>query len=293
MRSWVVLMVVCISAILLISVIGMQAYIVNKSNEGNELNSTVLPGKMLQITHGKYPVASLASLLDGIRVNIPLSNTSDLILPKNASVLQLSAAKVTQLSICNTRGSNRSYGKDASTSWMLVNPTSTSSTNVSIGVCRSSAFVNVLNLNGFTSWVLINAVGVIDIYPGIPKVPCLNWIWTPMESNTDNYIIKLRASEQYPWQYAIINMGSFESNLPGINADTVVHLTSITGASIVIPPGSYTTEKAVDERVPVSLGISAIAWNSACAVDLGANMFGMSIIKIGQLPSVTTPFLFI
>jgi len=158
-----------------------------------------------------------------------------------------------------------------------------------------SPFLKELVKQGFTSWTFTNRLNLMAIYCGVPEGACLSWCWEPFVLPEQSlYIIKLEPTKNEPWTHAVINVGRWMSNFPGWVEDSrPLLLRTSAHCSITVVPESYTTLKNHDlQEGWCELGVSAVAYQSACAFDLGGNRFGLSTVAIGNIVENTKSYSF-
>ena len=249
----------------------------------------------------EFPVAEIQASVSGMSTTVQLSGTSsEAVYPAAMGVkpsMSVDLAKVGD--VC--RGF---LPVSADVTWTLdTSGGTTSADNVipHLGLAKAkdasgnytSPFLRALTARKFTGWTVTEHLKQIAIHPGILSSPCIVWQWTPLVTLPGYeglYAIKLDPTPANTWTHAVIDVGFWLSNLPGSSPCTrAVSLRTQTGQSILLTPSTYVDY--VDTRgpkVPLGpdvcvLGVSCLAWDSACAFDLANSRFGLSTLFISNI----------
>ena len=155
-----------------------------------------------------------------------------------------------------------------------------------------SPFLRMLQQHGFSSWTLMERNWQVGVLPGIPLAPCLDWKWTPLQPDSQGrYVIALQPSAGAPWTAAVIDFGSYFSSLPGADSSDITRtLVTSTGIAVYANASYYVTPKKSSELCV--LGVAAVAWFSAAALDLARQRLGLLLTRIGSVESNPAPFVF-
>lgn len=270
----------------------------------------LLPGEIQPVTTDFLPVTQVMGSIAGVNARVQLSGTSSTLVYPAAMVpagkypaVSLLLDQVNASDVCNDRLA-KDVASMSSQTWTLATAdvqTSTTDSILHLGVGRGmreagtykSPFLEALRGAGYSAWTVAEHLKQVTIFPGVLSVPCTVWSWTPLVTLAgydDLYVIELDATATNPWKYAVLDIGFWLSNMPGSDPCTrSIGLRTKSGQSILLTPSTYVD--FVDERgpkVPLStevcvLGISCLAWDSACAFDLANNRFGLSTLYLGNV----------
>ena len=158
----------------------------------------------------------------------------------------------------------------------------------------SSAFLSALHARGATGFTVTERLGAVTLFWGVLQLPCLPWCWSALEGSGEtasSYAIRLVPSPVCPWTRAVLNVGQWHSVLPGAMADdgNTFDLRTADGCSINVNSGTFVLAPSSDT---CTLGLSCLAWNSACTVDLANWRFGMSNLAIGRVVRNSSTYTF-
>ena len=155
-----------------------------------------------------------------------------------------------------------------------------------------SPFIDMITRHGYTGWTIMERDWRVGVMPGVVRVPCLQWHWTDLlPEPSGQYIIALRPTAVAPWTTALLDFGAYFSTLPGLtsNSATVTIVTSA-GISLFANASFYMTSQPASSQCV--LGVAALAWFSAAALDLQAQRLGLLFTRIGNVETNSSPFVF-
>jgi hypothetical protein len=92
-------------------------------------------------------------------------------------------------------------------------------------------------------WTFTSLDTVCALYFGVLQAPCFSWMWTPFYVRWGCYVVDLEPSANAPWTRAVVDVGQWESVLPGADpsrsAAYLLTPAGSSGFSLAVPPGSY------------------------------------------------------
>ena len=156
----------------------------------------------------------------------------------------------------------------------------------------ASPFLDMLSRKGYTGWTIMERDWRVGVMPGVVTVPCLHWHWTPLlPEPSGQYVIALRPTAAAPWTTALLDFGSYFSVLPGSSSNTST-VTLVTSAGISLFANASFYLSAPGSSLQCVLGVAALAWFSAAALDLKAQRLGLLYTRIGSVQTNSLPFIF-
>lgn len=159
-------------------------------------------------------------------------------------------------------------------------------------VTFASPFLRACTAEGKTSWSFSALDTVCALYAGTPTPPCVTWVWAPMSNRTTSYALDLVPLVTAPWSLALVDVGTWDSNLPGGDpTGATAYLLTLSSpgeelTTITIPPSSYTVQADVDSDT-CTLGASALANRAAVSVDFVHWKLGITSTLVGLGTNVT------
>ena len=184
-------------------------------------------------------------------------------------------------------------------SWGLVTegsvPSSSNGATLGLGRAQSSTgggylspFLQQLTTQGYTSWTFTNRLNVCALYAGCPPAACVSWVWTALlDSEPELYVIQLVPTAREPWTAAVVDIGRWLSVFPGSgHQGGAMLLRTDSKASVPIAPGTYVADEGDGGILKPGwclLGASAVAYQSACTLDLTGARLGLSTLAIGNI----------
>jgi hypothetical protein len=158
-----------------------------------------------------------------------------------------------------------------------------------------SPFLQTLTKAGYTSWTFTSRANLMALYVGTPAAPCLNWCWVPLDKTyPSQYVINLKPTLNEPWTHAVIDVGRWLSVMPGGSPERPpLLLQTSSNCPLDISSEAYviTADAALLPNWCI-LGISAVAFQSACTFDLAGSRVGFSTISIGNIVENSQTYLF-
>lgn len=158
-----------------------------------------------------------------------------------------------------------------------------------------SPFLQTLTKAGYTSWTFTSRANLMALYVGTPAASCLNWCWAPLDQTyPSQYVITLKPTLNEPWTHAVIDVGRWLSVMPGGSAERPpLLLQTSTNCPLAVSSEAYVIS-ADAALLPnwCILGISAVAFQSACTFDLAGSRIGFSTIAIGNIVENSQTYLF-
>jgi hypothetical protein len=159
----------------------------------------------------------------------------------------------------------------------------------------TSPFLQTLIKEGYTSWTFTNRANLMALYVGTPAASCLNWCWVPLDTAyPEKYVINLKPTQNEFWTHAVIDVGRWLSVMPGGSPDRLPLLLQ-TGSNCPLAISSEAYVVTADSDLPTNwciLGVSAVAFQSACTFDLAGGRVGLSTVAIGNIVENSKTYLF-